>query len=171
MCISLIWSFEDTESVVKAALWMKSSRLVMVFLPFSADVKCHQGSQFRVKWPDRRCVQNSNIWRFRRHLALGHDRIGLGGELYLLPTFLAPQLSKWYQQVCHFHHFNLVEFVFQPPLPPPLISRSNLQELLSWICNHNHSTSQIWKRKTNIWFLEIESFTRNLTFPSNFGGT
>ena len=113
MCISLIWSFEDTESVVKAALWMKSSRLLMVFLPFSADVKCHQGSQFRVKWPDRRCVQNSNIWRFRRHLALGHDRIGLGGELYLLPTFLARQLSKWYQQVCHFHHFNLVEFVFQ----------------------------------------------------------
>ena len=117
VCISWIWSFEDTESVVKAALWMKSSRLLMVFLPFSADVKCHQGSQFRVKWPDRRCVQNSNIWRFRRHLALGHDRIGLGGELYLLRTFLARQLAKWYQQVWHFHHFNLVEFVFQPPTP------------------------------------------------------
>ena len=48
--------FENTASIVKAALWIKSSRLLMGFLPFLADVKCHRGSQFRVKWPDRQTV-------------------------------------------------------------------------------------------------------------------
>ena len=145
--------------------WMKSSRLLMNFLPFSAEVKCHRSGQFRVEWPDTDDVCKIQIrvdfrgtWQacYRRHKRSGQRE---GGEIPLLSW--APFSRACYQSDIS-TAANFARRDWRPPIKVPF-SHFNLLQFV-------HLLLLLLLLLFGFW-IGNKGFTRSLTLPRYFGAT